>query len=202
MLTMDLTSFGISSISWAPTQPIKGNRNASGVFRGKAVGALLLDFTVETAVFPYQEGREFEAYSESFEGAIEPFEVIIPVVCFPSGEAKHVNAGAISVISGADKTLITTGWPANTQNIFLPGDLMRLPSPSKTYKVAMAAHSDATGQCAITFTRAIYQHPAGGEMLIFNPATITVTQSSAAQEYKIPNTKNSVFEIDLNEVVI
>lgn len=202
MLTLDLSDLSIEGITWLPAQSVKRNRNRGGRFRGAAAGPLLLEGTVKVAALAYQQAREFEAKLEALEGAITPFQLIIPVVCIPSGVAQNINHGVVTVLSGSGHSLTTTGWPANTQNIFKAGDLLRLSSPSKIYKVAANAHSNASGNCTIQLTRTLWQTPVGGETLIFNPASLTVTQPVPAQEYEIPNTKYSAFEIDFEEVVL
>lgn len=201
MSTLDLSEYPIDSIDWSPTQTANRKRNAGGRFRGVFTSALFLDFTVDIAALPYQQAREFEALLESFEGAIEPFELILPLVSTPSGTANTIDQTTITAVSSTQKTLVTTGWPMNTPNIFLPGDLVRLTSLSKIYKVAKAVSSDASGQATIEFTRPILSPAINGEALIFNPARFMVTLSNPAQKYKIPNTKQTAFELDFEETV-
>lgn len=202
MPTLDLTPHPVSDITWMPLPPTRQNRNKSGRFRAHHSGSMLFDFTVSIGAMPYQEAREFDALLEGLDGTVSPFELIIPVVCIPSGQAKTVSNATPSVISGSGKVLVTGGWPANTPDLFKPGDLVRLSSPSKTYKVAQATGSNASGQCSISFTRALVKLPVGGESLFFNPHNFTVTQPVKAQEYEIPNTKQSEWELDFQEVVL
>jgi hypothetical protein len=70
------------------------------------------------------------------------------------------------------------------------------------YKVAANTGSNASGVCSIVLTRPLLSSPAGGENLVFNPASFVVSQPIKAQEYEIPGNKFSAFEIDFEEVVL
>ncbi len=198
MDVLDLRNYGISKISWLPSESTKRVRNSGGRGRGKLVGRLMMDFTVTVAPMPYQQAREAEAIWEGLEGSVTPFEVIIPLTCIPSGAAKNTGHGP-TVASGSGYTLNTTGWPANVTDLFKAGDLIRLASPTKMYKIKKNAHSDASGNCTLTLTRALVAPVIGGEALIFNPASLVVTQPNSAQEFTIPGDKQSTFELDFEE---
>jgi hypothetical protein len=202
MTTLDLSAYPVDAINWKPDQSIKQRRNAGGRFRGTGTGPMFYNPSVDIAALPYQKAREFEAHIEGFEGATTPFDLILPLVCTPSGQAKNVLETAVTVTGNNGKTLSTTGWPINTQNLFKAGDLIRLTSLSKTYKIAVPVNSNGSGQADIILTRPLLAPAIMGENIIFNPVRLSVTQTSPAQEYEIPGNKHSAFELDFQEIVL
>ena len=99
------------------------------------------------------------------------------------------------LVNGGSQTgfsLETDGWEADTDNLLLPGDLIKVNNELK--EVSLAVNSNSSGEATITFEPALGNSPSDNAVISYNNLTIEVYLTGTLNS-SLPTDKNRITDV-------
>jgi hypothetical protein len=94
-------------------------------------------------------------------------------------------------------TLTTSGWPASTFRVLMPGDYIQL--GYRLYMITDQANSDSSGNCTLQVTPSLRETPTAGESVILNSPKGLFRMAKPVVSYSINEVGVYGFEMDFQE---
>jgi len=208
VITSFPTAPGFAAINFRQIDETKVTKTQSGRVIRHGNATTRWGATLQYPLMEKTEIRPIKAFLAQLKGSLNEFDVVLPDISSPLGDAtsnpfdmrSSASVGATSVdIRFADSSLDDS--TEGTKTYLKPGDLIRFSGHTKVYMVTGDVTSDSAGQLTINFQPALISAVAVNETITTNDVPIRMHLTNQVQEYQHTTDSLVALEIDVEEVI-
>ena len=191
------SSPGFKALDFSSVDPTLTDEAQDGRINARKVGAQYYTCRLQWNSLTEADYAPVAAFIESLRGQYTPFDIVLPIISTPRGQAGGTPLVAGSGHSGT--SLPIDGAPASMQGWLKAGDVIRLAGHSKVYRLAADADTDASGAVTLQLVQPLMQSPADNEALTITSVPFSMRRASDTIRYRVGAPDRFVFELDIRE---
>ena len=202
------TAPGFTAMNFRQIDETKTTKTQSGRIIRHGNATTRFGATLTYPIMTQAEARPIKAFIAQLKGGLNDFDVVLPDISTPLGEAtsnpfdmrSSAAAGATTVsIRFADSSLDDSTEGSKTY--LKAGDLIRFSGHTKVYMVTADVTSNSAGELSIAFTPALVNAVAVNETITTNDVPMRVHLANNIQEFTHGTDSLISLEIDVEEVL-
>lgn len=190
------------SVDVTSVKPTVVSVSESGKRQARNAGGHLWEIDVSFPVMTKDEFEPINCFAMQQDGSDGSFQYVPPDTATPRGAAS-VTPGTplVSTFAAANSDNIQVkGFPNSITNIMMQGDVLKIASHSKVYKVVENADSSAVGTAQLFIKPNLVQSIIANEVITVNDVPFTV-YVSATHKYRALPAKMHSYKVKMMESV-
>lgn len=193
---------GFAAANFKTNNLTKKTQTASGRVVRATNATTIWSGTLAFPVMSLNEFRPIQAFVARAQGALNDFDIVIPLVSTSNSAFNHSVATLTTTSSAsAGDTSVAFNCGTGPTNVFKAGDVVRFANHTKVYMIAADVNSDASGNATMTITPALVEAVSSSENITSHNVPFRMILSNDLQEFNYRTDGLVAYEIDVEEVI-